>query len=51
MPVSKSYDDAVVGAGILGLAHAYHLARRGRQIIEKRDIREILRPILASLKP
>jgi len=27
------------------------LARRGRQIIEKRDIREFLRPILASLKP
>jgi hypothetical protein len=27
------------------------LARRGRQIMEKRDIREILRPILASLKP
>ena len=24
------YDDAVIGAGILGLAHAYHLARRGR---------------------
>src|SRR5580692_3288040 len=27
------YDDAVVGAGILGLAHAYHLARLGRRVI------------------
>jgi FAD dependent oxidoreductase TIGR03364 len=26
------YDDAVVGAGIIGLAHAYHLAKRGRQV-------------------
>src|SRR5262245_19553505 len=27
------YDDAIVGAGILGLAHAYHLAKRGRRVI------------------
>lgn len=31
--MTTSFDDAVVGAGILGLAHAYHLARRGRQVL------------------
>jgi D-hydroxyproline dehydrogenase subunit beta len=33
MIIHKRFDDAVVGAGILGLAHAYHLARRGRRVI------------------
>lgn len=28
-----TYDDAVVGAGIMGLAHAYQLAKRGRKVI------------------
>lgn len=30
---AQSFDDAVVGAGILGLAHAYHLARAGRRVV------------------
>jgi len=31
--MNETFDDAVVGAGIIGLAHAYHLARSGRRVI------------------
>jgi FAD dependent oxidoreductase TIGR03364 len=31
--VQDQFDDAVVGAGIIGLAHAYQLARRGRKVL------------------
>lgn len=31
--MSAEYDAGVVGAGILGLAHAYHLARRGMRVV------------------
>lgn len=31
--MSERYDDVVVGAGILGLAHAYHLASAGRHVV------------------
>lgn len=31
--MSERFDDAVVGAGIIGLAHAFHLARRGRKVV------------------
>ncbi|MFO0798518.1 MAG: TIGR03364 family FAD-dependent oxidoreductase [Gemmataceae bacterium] len=30
--MSDGYDAVVVGAGVLGLAHAYHLARRGLRV-------------------
>lgn len=31
--MADQYDLAVVGGGILGLAHAYHAARRGRRVV------------------
>jgi len=31
--MNRDFDVGVVGAGILGLAHAYHLARRGLRVI------------------
>ncbi|MDW8208227.1 MAG: TIGR03364 family FAD-dependent oxidoreductase [Chloroherpetonaceae bacterium] len=31
--MTQHYDTAIVGAGILGLAHAYHLARRGQRVL------------------
>jgi FAD dependent oxidoreductase TIGR03364 len=30
--MNSCYDDAIVGAGIIGLAHAYHLARAGHRV-------------------
>src|SRR5262245_45471435 len=32
-PMKREYDVAIAGAGVLGLAHAYHLARRGLRVI------------------
>jgi FAD dependent oxidoreductase TIGR03364 len=38
--MKSEYDVAIAGAGILGLAHAYHLARRGmRVVVFERDRR------------
>jgi len=31
--MNTEYDVGVVGAGILGLAHAYHLALRGLRVV------------------
>src|SRR3954451_8993882 len=31
--MTREYDVAIAGAGILGLAHAYHLARRGLRVV------------------
>src|SRR5262245_3970421 len=31
--MNYSFDDAVVGAGIIGIAHAYHLAMCGRRVV------------------
>lgn len=31
--MTQEFDDAIVGAGIMGLAHAYALAKRGRRVI------------------
>src|SRR5262249_14634790 len=31
--MAQPFDVAIVGAGILGLAHAYHLARAGRRVV------------------
>jgi FAD dependent oxidoreductase TIGR03364/phosphonatase-like hydrolase len=30
--MAERFEDAVAGAGIIGLAHAYHLARKGRRV-------------------